>query len=239
MEDRGVRLQKYLSERGTASRRKAADCIASGRVSVNGKPVTEPGLRVFPERDRIVFDGAIVPTEKPASRTIALHKPRGYICSRRGQNAQTVYALIDDIPEALVPVGRLDKDSEGVLLMSNDGELVQRLTHPRFGHRRTYRVTVSGDVSEKALRSLSTPIAIDGRRTEPCRVCVAKSGTKTGRCILEFELTEGRNRQIRRLCARAGLRVHRLVRVAVGGLRLSGLKPGQWRDVSAGEIELL
>jgi 23S rRNA pseudouridine2605 synthase len=222
-----VRLQKHLAERGIAARRAAAEWVRAGRVTVNGETVREPGLRIDPEADCVAVDGRIVPAQRTAPRTVLLHKPRGYVCSTRGQGARTVYALLDGVTERLVPAGRLDKDSEGLVVLTNDGDLVQRLTHPRHGHVKTYRVTVSGAVDAAVLRTLRAPLEIDGYTTRPAEVRVIPG---TGRMTLEFTLREGRNQQVRRLCARAGLRVHRLVRTAFGPWTLKGLKPGDWRD---------
>jgi pseudouridine synthase len=245
-----IRLQKYLAERGVASRRAAAEWIRAGRVSVNGAAAAEPGMRIDPVADRIAVDGAELPRERERRRTILLHKPRGYVCSARGQGARTVYDLLPAMTERLVPAGRLDKDSEGLLVLSNDGELINRLTHPRFGHTKTYRVTVSGEISDRVLAGLRAPLEIDGYTTRPAEVRVVdRSGDAAppdtpapfggeasplwgGRpSTLIFTLAEGRNQQIRRLCDRAGLRVHRLVRTAFGPWTVRGLKPGQWREV--------
>ena len=141
-----VRLQKYLSERGAASRREAAVLICAGHVSVNGRVVLEPGCRVTPGRDLIALDGRILSEVRPAFRTIMLNKPRGYVCSRSAKQGRSVLELAAAVSERLVPVGRLDKDSEGLLLLSNDGALTLRVTHPRYGHVKRYHVTVSGRV---------------------------------------------------------------------------------------------
>lgn len=233
-----VRLQKYLAERGVASRRTCAGIVRAGRVSVNGRAVSEPGLRVNPDTDRIRLDGNDLPPRDPSPRTIMLYKPRGYLCSRAGQG-KTVYELLDAADSQLVPVGRLDKDSEGLLLLSNDGDLVHRLTHPRFEHEKVYRVTVSGPLDDLRLRTLNQPIVIDGARTRPAQVTLLRHGEKPGRLVLEIILKEGRKRQIRHLCSHAGLRVHRLVRTRTGVLTLKGLKPGQSRALSGRELRAL
>jgi 23S rRNA pseudouridine2605 synthase len=223
-----VRLQKVLAERGVASRRGSAGIIVAGRVAVNGTVVTEPGQRVDPREDSITVDGGPLPAEREGKRTILLHKPRGYICSRSSTQGKTVFDLLGDIPERIVPAGRLDKDSEGLLLLSNDGEVVEHFTHPRFGQKKVYRVTVTGSLAPEVREQLQQPLEIDGYTTQPARVEVLK---REPRPVLEFVLNEGRNRQVRRLCERSGLRVHRLVRTQVGDLTLKGLKPGQWREV--------
>lgn len=236
------RLQVALAERGAASRRGAADIIAMGRVSVNGEIVREPGARVDPARDRIEIDGVPLPRRREPPRTIMLYKPAGLICSADDAQGATVCDLVSSLPERLVPVGRLDKDSEGLLLLSNDGPLIELLTHPRHGHLKRYEVEVAGIPDDRALRSLRAPIEIDGRETRPARVeIIRRAHGKNGApfSLLSFEIGEGRNRQIRRLCERAGLRVRSLVRVALGRLALGRLRPGEWRDLRQDEIDML
>jgi pseudouridine synthase len=255
----GVRLQKYLSERGVASRRRAAELISAGHVQVDGITVTEAGHRVLPGRSRVLFDGRPVAAERSAPRTIALHKPRGYICSTTSRQGRTVFDLLPELSRRLVPAGRLDKNSEGLLLLSDDGDLINRVTHPRYGHEKTYHVTVSGKLDDKTLRHLRSRMLIDGHRIRPARVRVLDPPPRSGmpalnractgsgpsrsvkprRVRLEFILREGRNRQIREMCRAVSLRVHRLVRVAIGNLTLAGLESGQWRDLTAEEVARL
>lgn len=227
------RLQVALAERGAASRRGAADIIAAGCVCVNGKIVRDPGARVDPAKDSITVNGVPLPAAREPRRTILMYKPAGVVCSASPSQGRTVCDLVAHLPERLVPVGRLDKESEGLLLLSNDGPLIERLTHPRHGHRKRYEVTVSGAVDRRALASLRAPIAIDGRETRPAAVDVLSEGPPAR---LAFEIGEGRNRQIRRLCGRAGLRVERLLRVSFGPLGLGELRPGQWRDLAESEL---
>jgi 23S rRNA pseudouridine2605 synthase len=235
----GIRLQKFLAERGVASRRHAAELVRSGRVLVNGKSVTEPGLRIEPGKDRVAVDGRPLSARPGPRRSIVLHKPRGYLCTASLREGKTVYDLLTGIGERLVPVGRLDKNSEGLLVMSNDGDLVHRLSHPRFLQKKTYRVTVSGTVDSGVLERLGASRVVDGYRTRAARVKLLRSGEKPGRSVLEFVLSEGRKRQVRRLCEAQGLRVRRLVRVRVGRLTLAGLQPGEWRDLSPEETVAL
>jgi len=239
MRDAPARLEKVLAERGLASRRRCAAWIAQGRVTVNEEVVTEPGTRVDPARDTIALDGNPVPRERTDPRTIVMNKPRGVLCSTSSRDGRTIYSLIPDVRERLVPVGRLDKNSEGLVLMSNDGDLANRLTHPRFGQEKTYRVAVSGEPTDAHLKKLRSRLVIDGYRIQPAEVECLGAGEKAGRFLLEFTLREGRNRQIRKMCELAGLRIHRLVRVRIGNLRLTGLRPGQWRDLNASEIKRL
>jgi len=237
--DCGIRLQKYLAERGTASRRAAAELIRQGRVQVNGRSVQEPGWRVHPERDRVTVDGRELPRHPERARTVMLNKPRGYVCSASPRDGRTVLSLLRGVRERLVPVGRLDKDSEGLLLLSNDGGLILRLTHPRFEQEKCYRVTVSGAVDDAALAVLRAPYDFDGYRTRPAQVRRLDGGAKPGSAVLEFVLREGRKRQIRRLCEAAGLRVRRLVRTRIRRLMLGGLPTGAWRDLTAADLAAL
>jgi pseudouridine synthase len=232
------RLQKLLAERGVASRRAAADLIRAGKVRVDGEPVREPGLRVDPDRSVVTIEGRPLPGVE-RRRTILLHKPRGYVCSRVGQSSRSIYELLAGVPERVVPAGRLDKDSEGLLVLSNDGDLVNRLTHPRHGQVKVYRATVSGSLDGRVLDRLNGRLVIDGYRIQPAAVTRVRLGQKAGRAILEFRLAEGRNRQVRKMCAAVGLRVHRLVRTASGPLSLRGLSPGEWRDVTPAELKEL
>ncbi len=235
------RLQNILSHAGVASRRHAAELIESGRVTVDGLVVKEPGARFEPGGVKIKVDGRLVGGEEK-KRTIMLYKPVGVVSTMSDPfGEKTVGDLIaGQIAERLVPVGRLDKESEGMLLMSNDGELVNRLTHPRFEHEKTYEVKVAGRWSEEKLKILRGSVTMpDGYETRPCPVeveCVFENNTAR----LVFKLREGRKRQIRYMCSAAHLVVLELKRVQVGKVRLdSALKPGEWRDLSAQELEAL
>jgi len=234
-DDNTIRLQKFLSERGHGSRRGVVALIEAGRVSVNGEPVRERGVRIVPGVDAVEVDGTVVAAEKPRPRTIAMYKPRGYICSRSSVQGKTVYDLLPPELHELRPVGRLDKDSEGLLLLSNDGDLIEQLTHPRFGHTKTYRVTVSGEVSERVLKKLQSRLVIDGYRINPVKVRVIREQNEKGRTVLEFVLKEGRNRQIRNMCELCRLPIYRLVRCKVSRFAAEGLRPGKWREVMVDE----
>jgi 23S rRNA pseudouridine2605 synthase len=229
------RLQKILADRGVASRRSAADLIRAGAVSVNGVAQREPGARVNPDNDEIRIRGAPIPTAREPVRTIIMNKPAGLICSAARGQGRTVYSLLRGVTERVVPAGRLDKDTEGLLLLSNNGDLVNRLTHPRFGQKKVYEATVSGPVDPVALRILRSPLDMDGYKTRPARVSVVRAAGD-GMTVLQVELGEGRNRQVRRMCEAAGLKVERLVRIRIGNLGLTGLAPGQWRDATAEEL---
>ena len=207
-----------------------------GRVSVNGSLVRKPGYAIDPETDSVTFDGAQLQATPESHRTIMLNKPRGVICSTSPRQGKTVFELLDGIEERLVPVGRLDKNSEGLLLLSNDGALVDELTHPSHNHPKTYHVVVSGRLAPETIRKLRSPMEIEGYRIRPVDVKLLRAGATKGRTVLEFVLREGRNRQVRRMCEQCELLIHRLTRVSVGTLTLAGLRPGQWRDLTADEL---
>lgn len=241
MEENGEkmeRLQNVLAHAGVASRRKAAEIVAEGRVTVDGLVVREPGARVDPTTARIKVDGKLLAGVE-RRRTIMINKPVGVLSTVSDPfGGETVADLIrGQIPERLVPVGRLDKDSEGLLLMSNDGDLTLRLTHPRFEHEKTYIVRAAGHWSEDKLRVLRSEIEMpDGYRIRPVPVEVLRVGENNVH-LLRFRLREGRKRQIRYMCSAAHLVVVSLKRVAIGDLRLpETLQPGEWRDLTADEL---
>lgn len=234
------RLQNILSHAGVASRRHAADVIAAGRVTVDGLVIREAGARFDPAAVKIVVDGEPIAAME-AKRTVMLYKPVGVLSSMSDPfGGRTVADLVRGIPERLVPVGRLDKDSEGLLLMSNDGELTLRLTHPRFEHEKTYVVKVAGKWSEEKLRILRGPVRMpDGYEVRPVPVTVI-DGPRNNVTTLEFRLHEGRKRQIRYMCSAAHLVVVSLKRVAIGRMRLpDDLAPGAWRDLTAEQLREL
>jgi len=255
------RLQNILSHAGVASRRHAAEIIAAGRVTVDGLVVREAGARVEPTA-KIAVDGR--PLAQPeAKRTIMLYKPVGVLSSMSDPfGGETVADLLrGKVSERLVPVGRLDKDSEGLLLMSNDGDLILKLTHPRYEHEKTYIVKAAGRWSDDKLRVLRGSVRMpDGYETRPVPVRVLSepdayfaqshslargglalskyaSGSEQNMHLLEFKLREGRKRQIRYMCSAAHLVVVSLKRVAVGGVKLDpALAPGEWRDLTPAEL---
>lgn len=235
------RLQNILSHAGVASRRHAAELIESGHVTVDGIIVNEPGARFDPAAVKIAVDGrGISAAEK--KRTIMLYKPVGILSSMSDPFGGKTVADIVDCGERLVPVGRLDKDSEGMLLMSNDGDLTLKLTHPRYEHEKTYVVRAAGKWSEEKLRTLRGRIKMpDGYEIRPCPVRVLEDDNwEPNVTMLEFRLREGRKRQIRYMCSAAHLVVLSLKRVAVGSLRLDPmLRPGEWRDLTDEELKLL
>ena len=233
------RLQNILAHAGIASRRKSAEIVAEGRVSVDGIVVKEPGVKFDPAAVKIKVDGRDLQLVE-SKRTVVLYKPTGVLSSMSDPFGGRTVAELVDVSERLVPVGRLDKDSEGLLLMSNDGDLVNRLTHPRYEHRKVYLVKVAGRWSEDKLALLRSPITLDdGYTIRPVPVEVVREWENNTR-LLKFTLSEGRKRQIRKMCSAAHLVVLSLKRVAVGGFSLPReLAPGQWRDLTAEEISSL
>jgi 23S rRNA pseudouridine2605 synthase len=224
-----MRLNAYLARAGVASRRRADELIKAGRVTVNG----EAGqLNTFVEsRDRVEVDGRRVEPQRLAY--VLLHKPAGVVTTARDpQGRPTVVQLVDH-EARVVPVGRLDADATGALLLTNDGELAHRLAHPRYGVEKTYAVKVDGDPSEAQLRRLRDGVELDDGRTAPAQA------RRVGRNRLELVLHEGRKRQVKRMCAEVGLPVTRLHRPSYSGIELGDLLPGEWRELTRAEVERL
>jgi 23S rRNA pseudouridine2605 synthase len=233
-----VRLHKLLAEAGVASRRAAERLIAAGRVRVNGVAVVEPGTHADPLRDTVEVDGQPLPKAEP-KRYVLLHKPRGYLTTREDpRGRRRVFDLVPDLGVRLHSVGRLDFDAEGLLLLTNDGDLTYRLTHPRHGVRRVYHVLVEGRLDRAVLAALERGVVLeDGpARVERARLLRAEGA---GLHWVELSLAEGRYREVKRLCRAVGLMVQRLRRVAFGPLRLRDLAPGQWRELAPAELTRL
>ena len=227
------RLQKILAAAGVASRRGAEEIIAAGRVTVNG--VTAGlGDSAQPGKDRILLDGE--PLEAPGEKIyLALHKPRGFVTTLHDErDRKCVALLVEDVGTRVFPVGRLDKDSEGLLLLTNDGAFANAVAHPARHVAKTYRVTVRPGVNEDQLNQLATGIDIEGRLTAPAKVRVLDQ--QPGRVVLEMVLYEGRNREIRKMCEALGLEVARLKRTAIGPVRLGMLQQGKHRELTKEEI---
>jgi 23S rRNA pseudouridine2605 synthase len=226
------RLQKLLAAAGVSSRRGAEALIQAGRVSVNGEVVTLFGRQVDPEVDVVAVDG--VPIVRPGGRTLLLHKPADCVTTRSDPHAHgTVMDLVPDIP-GLHPVGRLDKDTTGLLLLTNDGDLTYVLTHPRHHVDKTYRAWVYGVPNEESLQRLRTGIELEDGMTSPAEACVLTRKGNTA--LVQLVIHEGRKRQIRRMLIAIGHRVFGLARVRVGPLTLGDLPEGQWRDLTSEEI---
>lgn len=222
-----IRLQKFLSEAGICSRRKGEEYIKAGFVRVNNKVVTELGGKVDPEKDRVEFKGKVVDV-KSDPVYIALNKPKGYITSSRQAGDKIVLDLID-IKERIYPIGRLDKDSSGLLILTNDGSLHHRLSHPSFDHEKEYDVTVLRPIPEGALRSIAKGMPMMGTKTRPAEI--ERITSRRFRIVLR----EGKNRQIRRMVRKVGNHVTRLKRVRVSNIKLGRLDEGTWRYLTEKE----
>jgi 23S rRNA pseudouridine2605 synthase len=229
------RLQKFLSRAGLASRRRAEEWILAGRVTVDGAVVTELGVKVDPERQEVRVDGRRV--RPAASVTVMLHKPYGYLSTTRDpQGRRVVTELLGEPGVRLYPVGRLDYDATGLLLLTNDGELAQRLMHPRYQVSRTYRVTVAGEVTQETLRRLAAGVQVDDR---PVAAAVQVRKRQEGKTVLELTVWEGRYHLIKRLCDQVGHPVLKLKRIAFGPLRLGRLPRGAHRLLTPEELQAL
>jgi 23S rRNA pseudouridine2605 synthase len=227
----GERLQKVLAQHGLGSRRACETLIAVGRVQVNGE-VAVLGRRVDPVTDRVVVDGVPV-SVRPGLVYYLLNKPAGVVSTASDPQARrAVTDLVPSLPR-VYPVGRLDTNSEGLLLLTNDGDLAFRLTHPSFGVDKEYLVAVEGHPGGAALRRLREGVDLEDGRTAPARV------SPVGVDGLRITIHEGRNRQVRRMCAAVGHPVRRLVRTRIGPIRLAGLAPGEWREITSAEVRAL
>lgn len=230
-----VRLQKFMADCGVASRRKSEELIDMGKVKVNGH-IAHIGDKVDPKKDVVTVRGKRI---NKVSRMyyIMLNKPRGYVTTVSDElGRKTVMDLID-VPARVYPVGRLDKDSEGLLILTNDGSFANALTHPKHNYAKVYRVTVRPSVSDEILDKLRNGIEIDGRKTAPCDVNVITE--EEGRVVLEFILREGRNRQIRKMCEAVDLQVARLKRISIGPVKLGMLQTGKSRELTDNEVKKL
>lgn len=231
-----VRLQKFLAEAGVASRRGGEQIILDGRVRVNGELIRQLGSKVDPDHDQVTLDGK--PVCPQPKLYLALHKPRGRVCSRKDEHGRrTVYELLPKEWLSVYSVGRLDYDTEGLLFLTNDGEFALRLTHPRYGVRKRYIVTVEGRVDAAMLELFTSGVYDGGEKLKAERAWLKTSGSSQS--VVELELAEGKNREVRRLFASQGLTVRRLVRVQVGKIKLGELKPGRWRTLTPTEIKTL
>lgn len=231
------RLQKILSQAGVASRRASEQLMIDGRVTVNGATVRELGTKADPAADDIRVDGRRVKIAA-RHRYILLNKPRGYMTTRSDpERRPTVLDLLGGVREYVYPVGRLDFDSEGLLLLTNDGDLAARLTHPRHGVPRVYHAAVLGVPDAHDLKRLAKGVTVDDRPTQPALVKIL--GTRGEGAVIEITVREGRNRQVRKMCEAIGHPVSQLARVAIGPLRESRLKTGKWRDLTEAEVQRL
>lgn len=232
-----VRLQKIIAESGLCSRRKAEELIAQGCVKVNGRTAhIGDGATA---KDIVTVNGDRLNTPKKREKYyLMLNKPRGYVTTMSDElDRRCVTELLADFPERVYPIGRLDRNSEGLLLFTNDGNFANDIMHPSRHVSKTYRVTIRPKVTEEQLAMLSAGVVIDGRRTMPASVSVLSQ--EQGRAVLQIVIREGRNRQIRKMCEAVGLEVARLKRTAVGPLKLGMLKPGTYRELTAEELRAI
>ena len=231
-----IRLQKFISQCGIASRRKAEEMILNGSVKVNGKTAVL-GDKVTAE-DKVFLKGKRIVMPKTKFRYIMLNKPRGFVTTMNDDRGRKCVAqLVSNVGERVYPIGRLDKDSEGMLVFTNDGEFANKVMHPRNGVYKIYRVTVRPTIDEEQLIKLETGVEIDGKKTAPAIVHVIHK--EQGRVVLEMILHEGKNREIRKMCEAVGLEVARLKRTQIGGVKMGMLKQGDWRDLTENEVKKL
>ena len=233
-----IRLQKIIADAGISSRRKAEELIEKGAVLVNGNRA-KLGDKADPSKDKITVAGREIKIQSNAKKYyIMLHKPRGYITTVSDEGGRKcVTELVEEVPARLFHVGRLDRESEGLLLMTNDGDFANMITHPSTHFAKTYKVTVRPRVTEEQLTKLTTGVIVDGRESQPAAIRVIKS--EQDRTVLEIVLEEGRNRQIRKMCEAVGLEVARLKRTAIGPVKLGMLQPGKWRELTNEEMRMI
>ena len=231
-----VRLQKFLAEAGVASRRASEPIITSGRVTVNGAVASELGVKVDPAHDRVAVDGRLVKAKRKLY--IALHKPPGYVCTRGdGQARDKIGDLLPKEWTELFSVGRLDCQSEGLIFLTNDGDFCLKLTHPRYRIVRKYVARVEGRVTPEMLRQCTTGIHSEGETLKAVRARLISANNSTS--VVELALTEGKNREVRRMMTSLRLTVLRLQRVQIGPIKLGELRPGRWRALTEPEIKSL
>jgi 23S rRNA pseudouridine2605 synthase/23S rRNA pseudouridine2604 synthase len=226
-----IRIQKFLSQAGVCSRRRAETYIQAGRITVNGSVVTQLGTKIDPQSDRVELDGVRVEALEERV-TIALNKPQGYVTSCSHPGEKTVMELID-LDQRVYPVGRLDKNSTGLLLLTNDGDLHLRLSHPSFDHEKEYEVTVARPITDGALAKMAEGLPLMGTQTRPAKI--ERISSRRFRMVLQ----EGKNRQIRRMVRKVGHRVEKLRRIRVAHIRLGRLAKGKWRYLSPKELAML
>lgn len=233
-----IRIQKFFTDCGVLSRRAAEEEIKAGRVQINGE-IAQVGQKIDPEHDRVTYRGRPVTMDThPRNVYVMLNKPRGYVTTMHDEHGRPcVTKLIEDIPVRVYPIGRLDMDSEGLLLLTNDGELANKLTHPRHEIPKIYHVKIAGTVTQEQLKALGKPMDIDGYVIQPVEVKLIS--IQQDHCVLRMTLYEGRNRQIRKMCQTQKLNILTLRRIAIGDLELGNLAPGQWRYLTQSQIQYL
>jgi 23S rRNA pseudouridine2605 synthase len=230
-----VRLQKFLAQAGIASRRASEAIILAGRVEVNGRPVTRLGTRVDPAKDVVTVSGK--PIQPLSHRYVAVHKPKGVLCTRKDERGRPLLGNLLPPDWDLKPVGRLDRDSEGLIFATNDGEFALRMTHPRYNVPKVYTVEVKGKVPPTALAQFTAGVEHAGELLRARKATLVSSNR--ARSIVRVELTEGKNREVRRLFATQEMKVIRLTRMQIGKIKLGELPPGKWRTLTETEIQTL
>lgn len=238
MEEENIRLQKYLANCGIASRRKCEELILEGKITINGKVVQELGIKINPNVDKIIYCGKPVQNKK-SMIYILLNKPIGYVTTAKDQfNRETVLDLVK-IKERIVPVGRLDMYTSGALILTNDGDFVYKVTHPKHEITKTYTVTLKGIIDNKAVDNLRKGVEIDNYITRPAKVKILKTDKEKNISRLEITIHEGKNRQVRKMCEAVGSKVIALHRSKIGDISVKDLKIGTWRFLNEEEIEKL
>ncbi|MBQ6703082.1 MAG: rRNA pseudouridine synthase [Clostridia bacterium] len=233
-----MRLQKFISSAGIMSRRAAETEIEAGRIKVNGQPATL-GQKIIPGQDRVTYKGQVITLNANERRVyVMLNKPRGYVTTLSDdKDRKCVAELVEDVGTRVYPIGRLDMDSEGLLLFTNDGEFANKLMHPKHKIPKIYHVRVKGEITPEQLKALSQPMDIDGYTIMPVECSVVTR--KEGFTVIRMELYEGRNRQIRKMCEQTELEITRLQRVAIGELKLGNLNIGSWRHLTKTQVDYL
>lgn len=231
-----LRLNKFLSNSGVASRRKCDEIIASGKVTVNGKVVTEIGSQINEKKDKVMVEGKAVCL--PSSFVyIKLNKPKGYACTASDEKGRkTIYDLVD-CEERLFSIGRLDYNTEGLIILTNDGDFANKVSHPRYDVEKEYRVTIEGKIKESELAVLRKGVVVDGQKMPPAKVKLLSQDENVSK--ISVVINEGQNRQVRRMFEAIGREIKLLKRVRIGSVRLGGLSRGQWRDLTEDELNLL
>ncbi|MBQ8546662.1 MAG: rRNA pseudouridine synthase [Clostridia bacterium] len=232
-----IRLQKFFTDNKIMSRRASEKVILAGNVKINGR-TAQLGDKVDPQNDTVVYNGKVIKPIFEEKRYIMLNKPLGYVTTTNDEKGrETVLSLVADLGERVYPVGRLDMYSEGLLILTNDGELTNRLTHPKHNMSKVYSVVIKGELSPDTLHKLNSPMEIDGYKLKPVKVRVVS--IKNGNTNALFTLNEGRNRQIRKMCEQCGLIIMRLTRISIGKLKLGELERGKYRELTPNEIAYL
>jgi 23S rRNA pseudouridine2605 synthase len=234
-----VRLNKYLAEHGVAARRRCDELIAEGKVSVDGLPALELGLKIDPDRQVVEVDGFVFKKRSARKRYYLLNKPAGVVCTNESRETRprAVDLITDPFKGRIYTVGRLDEESKGLVILTNDGDFAHRVQHPRYGIEKTYLVKVAGEIDDGTLAEIRTGVHLSEGRTSGARIVVHERGRDHS--LLTISIREGMNREIRRVFARYGFKVTELKRIAVGSLTDRGLKPGRWRELLAAEVEAL